>query len=385
MARPKKHPRLPNGYGSIKKLSGNRSNPYAVYPPTTEFTLEGVPKTPKAICYVDDWFLGFSVLTAFKAGTYYPGLENELKRMDSDAVNMNDFTSQILADHNRIHRADKINASDSLTFADVYEQFYDWKYNGKKEYSNSTMNATSSAYKYCSSLYEKSYSKIDFEDMQAIIDGCTKKHATLENICGLFKQMGRYAVAKKYVDKNPADGVKINVPDDDEHGIPFSDDELKKLWSLKNNEIVEPLLIMCYSGLRIGELTVVEVNMDEQYFHGGVKTTSSKNRYVPFHPSIYPIIKNRMDKYGRLINGSLVTYRKSLTSLFTDIGFSNSPVHTPHDCRHTFSMLCERYGVRENDRKRMLGHSFSDVTNSVYGHRSIEDLRKEIKKIKICR
>lgn len=291
MARPKKHPRLPNGYGSIKKLSGNRSNPYAVYPPTTEFTLEGVPKTPKAICYVDDWFLGFSVLTAFKAGTYYPGMENELKRVDSDAVNMNDFTSQILADHNRIHRADKINASDSLTFADVYEQFYDWKYNGKKEYSNSTMNATSSAYKYCSSLYEKSYSKIDFEDMQAIIDGCTKKHATLENICGLFKQMGRYAVAKKYVDKNPADGVKINVPDDDEHGIPFSDDELKKLWSLKNNEIVEPLLIMCYSGLRIGELTVVEVNMDEQYFHGGVKTTSSKNRYVPFHPSIYPIIK----------------------------------------------------------------------------------------------
>ena len=385
MARPKKHPRLPNGYGSIKKLSGNRSNPYAVYPPTTEFTLEGVPKTPKAICYVDDWFLGFSVLTAFKAGTYYPGMENELKRMDSDAVNMNDFTSQILADHNRIHRADKINASDSLTFADVYEQFYDWKYNGKKEYSNSTMNATSSAYKYCSSLYEKSYSKIDFEDMQAIIDGCTKKHATLENICGLFKQMGRYAVAKKYVDKNPADGVKINVPDDDEHGIPFSDDELKKLWSLKHNEIVEPLLIMCYSGLRIGELTVVEVNMDEQYFHGGVKTTSSKNRYVPFHPSIYPIIKKRMDKYGRLINGSLVTYRKSLTSLFTDIGFSNSPVHTPHDCRHTFSMLCERYGVRENDRKRMLGHSFSDVTNSVYGHRSIEDLRKEIKKIKICR
>lgn len=385
MARPKKHPRLPNGYGSIKKLSGNRSNPYAVYPPTTEFTLEGVPKTPKAICYVDDWFLGFSVLTAFKAGTYYPGMENELKRMDSDAVNMNDFTSQILADHNRIHRADKINASDSLTFADVYEQFYDWKYNGKKEYSNSTMNATSSAYKYCSSLYEKSYSKIDFEDMQAIIDGCTKKHATLENICGLFKQMGRYAVAKKYVDKNPADGVKINVPDDDEHGIPFSDDELKKLWSLKNNEIVEPLLIMCYSGLRIGELTVVEVNIDEQYFHGGVKTTSSKNRYVPFHPSIYPIIKKRMDKYGRLINGSLVTYRKSLTSLFTDIGFSNSPVHTPHDCRHTFSMLCERYGVRENDRKRMLGHSFSDVTNSVYGHRSIEDLRKEIKKIKICR
>lgn len=40
---------------------------------------------------------------------------------------------------------------------------------------------------------------------------------------------------------------------------------------------------------------------------------------------------------------------------------------------------------KENDRKRMLGHSFGgDVTNDVYGHRTLEDLRSEIEKIKIC-
>ncbi len=33
---------------------------------------------------------------------------------------------------------------------------------------------------------------------------------------------------------------------------------------------------------------------------------------------------------------------------------------------HTFRWLCECYGVREADRKRMLGHSFgSDFTNGV--------------------
>ena len=59
--------------------------------------------------------------------------------------------------------------------------------------------------------------------------------------------------------------------------------------------------------------------------------------------------------------------------------------HTPHDCRHTFSKLCEDNKVSENDRKRMLGHSFGkDITNKVYGHRSLEDLREEIEKIKIC-
>ena len=57
--------------------------------------------------------------------------------------------------------------------------------------------------------------------------------------------------------------------------------------------------------------------------------------------------------------------------------------HTPHDARHTFSMLCEKYRVNENDRKRMLGHAFQDITNKVYGHRTVEELRKEIEKIKI--
>lgn len=57
--------------------------------------------------------------------------------------------------------------------------------------------------------------------------------------------------------------------------------------------------------------------------------------------------------------------------------------HTPHDCRHTFSKLCEHFEVKENDRKRMLGHAFSDMTNKVYGHRELEDLRHEIEKIQI--
>ena len=56
--------------------------------------------------------------------------------------------------------------------------------------------------------------------------------------------------------------------------------------------------------------------------------------------------------------------------------------HTPHDCRHTFSKLCEDSHVNENDRKRMLGHSFStDVTNRGYGHRDLKDLKIEIEKI----
>ena len=46
MARKKKYPKLPNGYGSIKKLSGKRRNPYGVYPPSTELIAPPRPIRP---------------------------------------------------------------------------------------------------------------------------------------------------------------------------------------------------------------------------------------------------------------------------------------------------------------------------------------------------
>ena len=55
--------------------------------------------------------------------------------------------------------------------------------------------------------------------------------------------------------------------------------------------------------------------------------------------------------------------------------------HTPHDCRHTFNMLCDDFKVTEREKKIMLGHKFCDVTNKVYMHRSIESLRIELEKI----
>ena len=71
MARRKKHPKLPNGFGSIKYLGKGRYRPYGVYPPVTEYTAKG-PVTPKAIAYVETWEEGYELLTTLK-------MENEGK------------------------------------------------------------------------------------------------------------------------------------------------------------------------------------------------------------------------------------------------------------------------------------------------------------------
>lgn len=48
MAKRKKHPRLPNGYGQIRFLGKNRRNPYGVYPPAKEEYENGQMKPQKA-------------------------------------------------------------------------------------------------------------------------------------------------------------------------------------------------------------------------------------------------------------------------------------------------------------------------------------------------
>lgn len=376
MARKKKYPKLPNGYGSIKKLSGNRRNPYGVYPPATDQIAPGQYAPVKAICYTDTWMKGFAVLTAYHAGNYYPGFERTLNEFKDTSI------GSILADYTQAFRpTDSIEIK--LTFKEVYERYYKYKYEDSgKEYSRSSINSTAAAFKNCATLHDRIFEDLRYDDLQAVIDQCDKSHASLELILSLFHQMYSYAEIYELVEKDYSKHVEIKKDDDDEHGVPFSDEELKILWNNKDNEIVEMLLIMIYSGYRISAFPKLEVNLEEKYFKGGVKTKAGKDRIVPIHSGIYELVERRISRYGRLLPIAPVTLRHKSYPVLESLNIQR---HTPHDCRHTFSALCEKYKVSENDRKRMMGHTFDDVTNKVYGHRSVEDLREEIEKIKICR
>ena len=145
MPKRKKHPKLPNGYGSIKYLGKNRRNPYGVYPPVTEFNENGVPIGQKAICYVRTWTVGFAVLTAYHAGTYEKGMELLLPDA-SDQSSGDTLIQNILANYNRISGQ----ADDGLTFSEVYEMFFKDKYEtSKKNYSQSSIKSTKTAFMNC--------------------------------------------------------------------------------------------------------------------------------------------------------------------------------------------------------------------------------------------
>lgn len=383
MAKRKKYPKLPNSFGSIRYLGKNRRNCYAVHPPAT-IDATGKAVRPPAICYVDDYLKGFAVLTAYKAGTYRPGMEKELEitpTTDTDTL-----VSRILSDYNTFKGAEeKHPETHKLTFSEVYEQFYAWKFPDGTKASYSSMESYRTAYSNCKTLYNHTFEDLKAPDLQDVIDECTLKKQSKAIILTLFKQMYKYAIYSEIVSENKALYVKVNADDDTEHGTPFSDQELQILWNNADDPEVQLILIMCYSGWRIGEVSKLSINLEERYYQGGIKTKAGKDRIVPIHPVVYSFVRSKMESQGKLLMYTQKYHRdKFFYPTLERLNITGNPKHTPHDCRHTFSTLCEKYNVRENDRKRMLGHSFgNDVTNAVYGHRTLEELREEIEKIKV--
>lgn len=124
-------------------------------------------------------------------------------------------------------------------------------------------------------------------------------------------------------------------------------------------------MIMCYSGYRVSAYETMEINLEQRYFCGGVKAAQSKHRIVPIHSGIYDFVKVRIETQGKIFTfASYQAFLKQLKKYLAKAGIDD--FHTAHDCRHTFSAPCEKYRVSENDRKRMMGHSFgSDITNAI--------------------
>lgn len=368
-----KHPRLPSGFGTIRYLGEKRSRPYQV---RAAAHMEGDQAIPgEVLAYTEDWYKGFALLTAYNAHTWHPGDDMEELYVDT-SEGLDGLVRRLLGDYRNI-TGKQFAIIQSNTFGSIMDAWFQDKYANpdKRTFAEMTVKNVTSAMKKLDPIRDRPISSLRLDDLQATIDELAPiAQAHAKNIIsGVYK----YAMARDLVDKDYSTGIKL-TQHVTKSGEPFSPREIKKLWKLREDPVAEMLLIMIYSGFRISAYVDMVVDLKAKTFQGGVKTSAGKDRIVPIHPAILQLVKKRLARDGCLIHNSH-SYAKKIAVWCEAHGMD----HTAHHTRHTFSMLCEKYGVRENDRKRLLGHAFRDVTNAVYGHRDIEALREEILKIPI--
>ena len=129
--------KLPNGYGSVVKLSGKRRKPYQVRKTVGWHYDEAKDKQ------VQD------MITIGYAATRADGL-------------------QMLADYNNNPFDTK---AAKMTFSDVYEE---WSKRKFPTISESNVKGYAASYKSCESLYNKVFKDIKLVDLQTVIDTCGK-------------------------------------------------------------------------------------------------------------------------------------------------------------------------------------------------------------------
>lgn len=347
-----------NGTGTVVTLSGNRTKPYEV----------------RVNCHLDS--RGYPV---------YDVLGRFSDRVDAEAS---------LADYNRTPY--NVKAS-KATFKEVYELYYDEKYNkGRKKYSKSSMSCTKGAFNKCKAIHDRIFRDITPDELQDVLDGRFLKkelsHAYMEHINLLIFQMYKFAMKYDIVQKNQAEFISISKSDDDEPGVPFTENERKLLWAHKNEPNVDMILIYMYSGWRRNELRLMpsaNIDLENKTFQGGNKTSSGKNRIVPINSKIYDFVKRRLENNSaylfmdetdpsRIISDSKLneTFQETLTR----IGITAK--HTPHDCRHTFNSMLDDAGVNKYIRKMLMGHSLGkDTIDKRYTHKELKQLREAVEQI----
>lgn len=343
--------RMPNGYGGVSKLSGKRRNPWIVRV-TTDIIPD--PDNPGKIKQIK------------KVLGYYPTRTAAI---------------EALADYNK--NPYSIDTA-SATFAEIYDKWSSEKY---PKISHSNVNGYKASYKLCDKLYNMPFKDIRTSHMQAVVDNCGKAYPTLRKLRVFFNQLYTYAMANDVVAKNYADYVDIGKDDTDTDRAPFSEAEIQLLWdNVDRMPYIDTVLIMIYSGWRIGELLTIktaDVDLQELTMRGGIKTAAGKNRIVPIHPKIEPLIR----KWYAIGAETLITKPNSMEPVnyytYRDTYFRNICTqlqisHRPHDCRHTFATLADNAGANKLSIKRIMGHASSDITDKVYTHKDVAELRKAI-------
>lgn len=334
--------RMPNSYGSITKLKGNRRNPWMVRI-TTGWTDEG-KECRKVLGYFP------SRVSALEALTQY---------------------------HTNPYDLDK----GKTTLKDVWEKWIEISYTKEKKEIPNTYKA---AYKRLEDFHDMPFSEIRTRHIQGVVDSCPRGFATKKTIKSLCNMLFKFAIDCEIVGTNYASNVKLPTRGLSEIHHPFEPEDLKILWKHTDDFIVDVALALCYTGLRPNELIQMRnenVYLEKRYMVGGMKTAAGKNRVIPIAEKIFPIIEKWYQKENAYLlmnprDGKPIADYKKLRRMWnrSEILSTLSRKHLLHDGRHTCATLLDNAGVNIKISQLILGHVSSDVTRRVYTHKTIQQL-----------
>lgn len=349
--------KLPNGYGSVYKLPGNRRKPWAVrITVSRKEDKEG------------------STHWKYKYLGYYEAQAEALTALAH--FNENPYNIE----------------ANKITFAEVFEK---WSAEHYPKISKSNVQGYNASYLLCDQIKKLRFNDIKKNHLQGIVDGCGKNYPTLRKLKVLFTMLYKFALQNDICSKDYSQYIDIiQYKDKNPNAFkrkPFSKKEIETVWKWKGtNEYITVILMLIYCGCRIGELLNLkkeDVNLEERWFDmtasktkSGIRKTPIANKVLPFFQYWYN--KNDCEYLLSTPDGKHFEYRNYYDSYWKPfVEQMEIANHRPHDTRHTCVTLLTAAGIDDKIIKKIVGHKGQSVTEVIYTHFEIQQLIGAIDKI----
>ena len=247
-----------------------------------------------------------------------------------------------------------------------------------------TLNNYGSAFAHLVSIHDVAIGDISYLQLQSIIDNMLStglSYSSCKKIRTLISQLFDYAIINGWCTTNYAKFLNLGHNKPVRPHKPFTTQAINRLWRLESPLHDIPLILL-YTGMRASELINLKAR-DVNRKQRTIKITSAKTksgiRTIPIHERIWPIIERRLNTI--YVIQECRTY-SSLSREFDKAMKAINAKHTTHDCRHTFATRLDNEGANYNAKRLLLGHASGNVTDGVYTHKSLGQLRKAIRLLK---
>ena len=269
----------------------------------------------------------------------------------------------------------------TLTLQQVYDM---WLPSHAKSVSTNTLNNYGSAFAHLVSIHDVAMQDITYLQLQSIIDDMLingLSYSSCKKVRTLISQLFDYAIINGWCTTNYTKFLNLGHNKPVRPHKPFTTQAINRLWRLESPLHDIPLILL-YTGMRASELINLkarDVNRKQRTIRITSAKTKSGIRTIPIHDRIWPIIECRLDSL--YVIQECRTY-SSLSREFNKAIHAINAKHTTHDCRHTFATRLDNEGANYNAKRLLLGHASGNVTDGVYTHKSLGQLRKAIRLLK---
>lgn len=258
----------------------------------------------------------------------------------------------------------------------------------KKGVAKGTLYNIESKFKNLSSLDNYIISDIRLLILQNFIDNLKVSYGTKNGYKSILNMIFDFALKNDFITSNKVNFIEIGKKETVIERMPFSQEEINVLWENVNITYVDTILILLYTGMRISELLSLknkDIDLENRIIHIRESKTEAGIRDIPIHHKIFNLFINRISlentyfiKAEKSQKLSYTIYRKKFVNTLKTLGIRE---HTIHDTRHTTATLLNNADANRTAIKKMMGHTKYALTENVYTHKDVEELRKAVELI----